>query len=425
MILFILKINPMLQQFLDANLLPISDEGYFEKLKKTAEEIAKKLTKSKVKVLSYTLAALDPEVPADNPDVVEVKELITKNWSTFSTNSKDTPVTFIRAVMLEALQTISKETDSACLIWLTGRNIQQQFKLTGKEKDLVTDFLLSLGIQVEKKAIENWSLPSESKLQKLSIEITEFTGATIDRATFQKLFIWASGPQDEQGIIPIKDPNPHWPNSGASWSYQFAPKAATVIAQEVNKAFKEQSKEITTNQIQIQEAVNKLLAQTHSEILERNGLLQMRTQLLWWKESCYSISLNQSYSGQQNGLLQIALANDYAVFVPTIYPASADYFLKETHRELVKDENKKMKVSEILKQVELSRETLKNVFAEPTAELGRISLLNFIKGLVWSKYTSEQFKNIVGFANTTEITLSDFTTWLFHDFQSLKISTSK
>ena len=84
-----------------------------------------------------------------------------------------------------------------------------------------------------------------------------------------------------------------------------------------------------------------------------------------------------------------------------------------------------MKVLDILKQVESSRTKLKTIFAEPMTELGRISLLNFIKGLVWNKYTSEQFKTFVGFADTTEITLSDFTIWLFHDLQSLKISISK
>lgn len=415
----------MLQKFLDANLLPITDEGYFEKIKKTADELAKKLAKNEAKILKYTLTALDPDVSADNSDIIEVKELITKNWSTFSTNSKDTPITFIRAVMLEALQVVSIEPRYACLIWLSGCDILQMFNLIGKEKELITNFLLSLGNKIEDIAIERWSLPSETKLQKLSIEIKEFTGALIDNATLQKLFVWASGPHDEQSAVPFKDPNPHWSNSAPHWSYAFAPKAAKAISQEVNKALKEQAKEITTNQTLIQEAVNKLLSQTQSEILERNSMLQMRTQLLWWKESSYSVSLKQSYRGQQNGLLQISLANDYSDFVPTIYPTSVDYFLRETHRALVKDENMKIKVSEFLKQVELSRTELKKVFTESPAELGRISLLNFVKGLVWNKYTSEQFNTFVGFAYTSELTLSDLTIWLFHDLQALKISTSK
>lgn len=412
----------MLQEFLDANLLPITDEGYFEKLKKTADELAKKLTKSKAKVLSYTLTALDPNVPADNPDVVEVKELITKNWSTFSTNSKDTPVTFIRAVILEALQAVSNEISVACLIWLTGRNIQQQYKLIGKEKELVTNFLLSLGKTIENTAIESWSLPSGAKLQKLSVEIKEIVGGILDKAEVEAQLKaaaihsgWGEGGE-----------NPHTQaQNSVSWPKFFAERASQGLTDAVNKALKKQAKSISENQGLIQEAVNKLLSQTQYEILERNSLLQMRTQLLWWKESCYSTSVNQSYRGQQNGLLQILLANDYSAFVPAIYPTSADYFLKETHRALVKDENKKINVSEILKQVELSREALKNLFAEPTAEPGRISLLNFIKGFVWNKYTAEQFKNLVGFDDTTEMTLSDFTVWLFHDMQSLKISTSK
>jgi hypothetical protein len=415
----------MLQEFLNANLIPITDENHFGKLKKTADEIVKKLIKSKPKIQSYTLTALDPDVSPDNPDIIEVKEIVTKNWSTFTTNSKDTAVTVIRAVMFEALQTLAKEINLACLIWLSGRNVVKHFNLIGKEKEIVTNFLLSLGKEVEDVAVENWILPPNSKFQQLSLDIKEITGALVDKATLQKLFAWASGPNDDQNVVPFKEPNSVWPNSGYSWSYQFAPKAATAISQEVNKVLKEQAKLISINQAQIQEVVNKILSQLQSEILERNSLLQMRTQLLWWKESCYSISINQSYRQQANGVLQILLAKDYSIFVPIIYPNSADYFLKETHRTLEKDKNEKIKISEILKQVEPSKEILKNIFEEPSIESGRISLYSFVKGFVWDKYNLEHFKVLVGFADSVETTLSDFTVWMFHDLQSLKISTSR
>src|SRR5436190_3933624 len=248
----------MLQEFLNANLLPVTDEGYFEKLKKSSEEIAKKLNKNKSKILSYTLVALDPEIPPDNPNVIEVKDLITKNWSTFSTNSKDTPVTFIRAVILEALENVSRETGIACLIWLTGRNIQKHFKLIGKEKELITNFLLSLGGEIENKAAESWSLPSESKLQKLNIEIKELVSINIDVETLQKKMEDASGPSNAAGVANYESPNPHWSNSASHWSFQFAPRAAQGIADVVNKALKELTKEVSANQAQIQEVVNNL-----------------------------------------------------------------------------------------------------------------------------------------------------------------------
>ncbi len=413
----------MLQEFLDANLLAITNDEYFNKLKKVADALAKTLQKNKAKILTYTLTALDPEVSVDNPDIIEVKELVSKNWNTFLTNSKDSPVTFIRAIMLEALKSTSSETSSACLIWLASRNIYKHFKLTGKEEALISNFILSLGQTLENSAIENWELPAETKLQKLSIEIKEITTVTIDKTNLQKFLAWASGPTDEQGNITFQEPNPQWPNSGSAWSHSFVPKAATAIAQEVNKALKAQAKELTSNQTQIQEAVNKLLVQTQAEILQKNSLLQMRTQLLWWKEACYSPSIKQSYRNQLNGLLQIILANDYSAFVPYNYPASVDFFLREIHRLLAIDEHKK--ILDILKLVETSSEILKATLSEPNVETGRISLLNFVKGLVWGKYTVEQFQECVGITENPEITLSDFTVWLFHDFQSLKITTSK
>lgn len=415
----------MLQEFLNAQLLPIDNEQYFGKLQKVADTLAKTLQKNKAKVLTYTLTALDPEVSVDNPDIAEVRDLVTKNWNTFATSSKDSPTTFIRAIMLEALKSASSETSSACLIWLASRNIYKHFKLVGKEEEIILNFIIHLGQTEENMATEKWSLPSESKLQMLSVEIKELTSVTIDKATLQKMLVWASGPQDEQGTVPFKDPNPHWSNSAPAWSYSFAPKAATAIAQEVNKALKEQAKELTTGQTQIQEAVNNLLIQTQAEILQKNSLLQIRTQLLWWKEACYSTSIKQSYRTQPNGLLQVILANDYSAFVPYSNPTSVDFFLRETHRLLTKDDSKKIKLSDVLKQIQTTSEILKTVFSEPNVEKGRISLLNFVKGLVWKKYTLEQLQECVGITENPDTTLSDFTVWLFHDFQSLKITNSK
>ncbi len=341
----------MLQKFLDLNFIKIKEDANLAKLKKASGELVRKLSKKKAKVIAYTLIALDPEVRANNSDLNEVKKIIIKNWKTFSSNRGDTPVTFIRAVILEALETISKETRFASLIWLAGRNVIKHYKL-GREDILLTKFLLDLGNKIEKEAVESWSLHSESKLEKLSLDIKELAGATIHKATLQKYLGNASGPQNQDGQPYSESHNPHW-STAQQWAWEFAPIAAQGIANVINKALKEQAEAVNTNQSQIQEAVDKLLVQTQAEILQKNNLLHMRTQLLWWKEACYSSSLRQSYRRLKDGLLQLTLANDYASFVPFIYPTSADYFLQETHRDLIsdteKDKVKKMKISEILK----------------------------------------------------------------------------
>ncbi|MCH8034198.1 MAG: hypothetical protein IH950_10660 [Bacteroidetes bacterium] len=241
----------------------------------------------------------------------------------------------------------------------------------------------------------------------------------------QKKLEDAAGPNNEAGTANYESPNPYWPNVGNPWSFQFAPRAAQGISDVVNKALKEQAKELSANPTQIKEAVNKLLSQTQTEILIRNSSLQMRTQLLWWKEACYSPSIMQSYKGQQNGLLQLILAKDYSSFVPALYPASVDYFLKETHRALLVEDDKKLKMTEILQIIEQSKDKLKSIYAESTLEEKRLSLFNFIIGFIWNKYKSKQFKKLVGFSVSTEISLSDFTLWLFHDIQSLKTLNNK
>ena len=165
----------MLQNYLNANLLLLTDDGDFKKLKKSADDIAKKLVKSKSKIVSYTLTAIDPDLSVDDTDIVEVKDLIIKNWSTFATNVKDTPLTYIRAVILEALSSISDNLNYALLIWFASRNIVKYHKLTGKEKDIILEFISKLGSKINQRANEEWALANNDTLSEISFELKEIS----------------------------------------------------------------------------------------------------------------------------------------------------------------------------------------------------------------------------------------------------------
>src|SRR5690606_31879953 len=121
-------------------------------------DIAKKLVKSKAKIVSYTLSAIDPDISVENADIVEVKNVIVKNWSTFATNAKDTALTYIRAVILEALSGISDNINNSLLIWFASRNIVQYQKLIGKEKEIILEFISKLGNDINQKANREWAL---------------------------------------------------------------------------------------------------------------------------------------------------------------------------------------------------------------------------------------------------------------------------
>jgi len=411
----------MLQQFLNHNFIQITEDDNLNKLKKACDEVIKKVNKDKSKIASYTLVALDPEIPIQDSSIAEVQEIIIKHWSTFLANAKDTAVTYIRAVMLEALESIAKDQNLACLIWHTGRNVVKHYNL-GREAELLTGFVRGLGNEIEESAIENWALPTQSKAEKLAIEIKELTGATIDKAEIEGHLKAAS---IHSGLGDGGE-NPQYPSNNAlTWPQFFSTRAATGITETINKALKKQAKDISANQTNIQEAVSKLLNQVQTEIFQKNSLLQMRTQLLWWKEALYSSSVKKSYRELNPGALHVVMANDYSLLVPYLYPVSVDYFLKEVHRSLYTDSEKTIKFSELMETIKSSSDNLKSIMPEAILPEERSTLLNFIKGIVWNRCTIQQSKNLVGINETAEITVTEFALWLFHDMQSLKIASTK
>jgi hypothetical protein len=348
-------------------------------------------------------------------------------------------MTYLRAVMLEALKIVSEgDVKLATLIWLTGRNIFKHLKIIGEEKVFIGDFILSLGKKVQKEAAQNWAVQlaqtSTTAIQKLTLHIYEIADVAIDKAQLQKRLEDASAPHNVNGISNFNNSNPYWAHNRTEWAYQFAPRAAQAIEEAVNKVLKEQRDKLISNQVQLKVTFDKLLAQVHAQLeqvrlvqtqTQAQFQLQLRTQMLLWKETCYSESLDASYREQPNGVLQTLLASDYSTYIPTIYPTSVDYFLKETHRPLVENADAKLKMSDFLNQIEQHKTILKPILQELNIENKRNSLLNFVKGLVWGKYAASQLNDLVGISADTEITLAECTLWLFHDFQALKIANNK
>jgi Fe-S cluster biogenesis protein NfuA len=358
----------MIQDYLNEQFIQTTEDANFEKLKKTCTTVAKNIGKDKAKILAYSLIAFDPEIPADNKEIVEIKSLIIENWQTFLSNSKDTTITIIRAVILDALQAASKETSSACLIWYSSRNTIKHFKL-GREKEILTSFLKEVANRIECEVSESWNFPPDYE-----IEIPKVTAATIDENDFAA------------GI------------------------SSATIKEGVGKALKKQIAELKENQ---------------KEFVNQVSLMQMRTQLLWWKEAAYSPYQKTTYKNMKQGQLQVLLAYDYSDFIPEMYPVSVDYFLIETLNSLSDNSDNKTKISDFLKMVEQSSSELKNILPEFSSDHGRISFSNFIQGLVHGKFQATQFKSLVGVADSTELTLAEITLWIFNDLHAIKLSTSK
>lgn len=357
----------MIQEYLNKQFIQITEDTNLEKLKKTCGDLANKIGKDKSKVLSFSLIAFDPEIPADNKHIIEIQDLIIENWPTFLSNSKDTKKTIIRAVILDALQSISKETVTACLVWFASRNVFMYYKL-GREKEILTSFLKGLGNRIESEVSKSWNFPPDKE-----ILVPKVPTASIDE----------------------KD---------------LATLEPTTIKTAVDKALKKQIRELRESQ---------------KKFTDKVALMQIRTQLLWWKEAGYSSSQKSTYKDMKDGQLHVLLAYDYSNFMPEMYPVSADYFLLETLKSLSADAEKKTKISVFIKMIEQNSSDLKAILPYYIVGDKRISFANFIKGLVQRRYQAKQFKNLVGVAGTTELTFGELTLWIFHDLHSIKLSTKK
>lgn len=412
------KILIMIQKFLTNNLIEITEDENVEKLLKASTTLEKKLSKDKRKIPTFTLIALDSEIKVSDPNVQEVQQLIINNWKTFTSNCKDTPITYIRAVILETLEKLTSDINVANVVFLSSRNITKHLNLRGKEKEIITSFLTELGNKIEIVAAENLSISKESKIQELQLEIGKITGVSIGHEELKNHLKAAS---IHSGLGDGGE-NPQYPGSNEKiWPNFFSERAAKGIAEIINKALNKENSSLNEIQGKIQFFLNNLI----KEASQTNSSLRLRTDLLWWKEACYSKTLNDSYRNAQNGLLQLVLALDYSSSVPFIYPQSADYFLKETHAGIISVEDKKIKLAEIFKSIDSSKETLKQYLGEESFEIERVSLTQFIKGYVYGKYSIKQLKDLVGISENIELTLSEFTLWFFHDLQVLNYSKSK
>jgi hypothetical protein len=307
-------------------------------------------------------------------------------------------------------------------VFLSSRNIIKHLNLKGKEYDLIVEFLKELGNKVEKNASDNWSIIKSEIIKETSFEIAKISNISIDKSELEKHLMAALG----HSGYGAGGENPHWCNqNNANWPTFFSQRAATGIIESISAAVNNQISLVNGSNRKIQDLLKNALSKLLKENANQNNSLHLRSELLWWKEACFSNTIKSSYRDAQNGLLQVIIALDYSSFVPFIYPQSADYFLKETHAGIISFEDKKIKLSEIFKCIDSSKETLEQYLGEESFEIERVSLTQFVKGYVYGKYSIKQLKDIVGISDNIELTLSEFTLWLFHDLQVLNYSKSK
>lgn len=428
--------DSILQSFLDNRFIKTDEPEHIEKLEKASIAVQKLLNgkKNKPKIISYTLVGLDPTIPDDDPVVVEVEELIKKQWSTFRNSvvkTKEAPIAYIQAVILDALNKLSKDENFAAIIWHTGCDIISHYKLAGQE-DILTHFLLEIGKKVEEVGRNNWSILESAKIatiDPIELALPEVSQREISNDALQTHLMAAAAQQGAGGE------NPQYPShNAATWPQFFSERAAKGLSEEINAALSTQNKSLTSISDSIQKSISLYfinlkpqLEQVASSILQSSQSLNKRSDLLWWKQALYSLRLESSYRALAPLTLTVAMAVDLADNVPPIYPRSVDYFLKETlHDVLGEETNREVALTELLEQLQQLPDDEKQLLEDLSNENeGRKSLGACMADIMREQMSIDEFFNRTGLEKKVQISLGGLTIWLFHDLQATSLANTK
>lgn len=189
----------------------------FEYVVSATEDVNKKLSKSRINLIRYTLTALNPNVSEDQPVILETNEALRKHWKTIRVNIPDVPRQICRAIIWEALNRQSKDDTAAAIIWLTAGSLLQHLALDADERELLTEFLLSLRDKMEQRAVADWQ---NTQLTTSAIEIPQQDLSRIKAApgnndSLNEGLIKACGPNDADVNV-IDGANPYSPSTNAT-----------------------------------------------------------------------------------------------------------------------------------------------------------------------------------------------------------------
>ena len=394
----------MLQRFLNEGLLPIGDDDTsFKNLQKASSALATKLARKKAKVIPYTLVALDPQIPADEPVLTEIEQAVMKTWSTFRNKFPDTPTQILRAVIFEALLRASEKDDHvASIIWFTGRSYHAYLS-EGTRSELSVEFLTTMGEDAEEKANVEWSIKPPSQKRRSSSSSTGSTdGAQTSRVNLKDL--------------------PQKLATHAAWPQAAAPTAKAIV--QVHTSLTSEIDQIKEILPKYAADANATLSRDIEQALKSILAHEKRSNLLWWKELLYSHSLRNSYRTMSSSTAVFLMAHDLDLQLSTQVPQSVDYLLREAVREVVSgNDEKNSKLSDFLDGILESdeRTDCQRLIAEQQIQDGRLSLLQFVRQVLGGHLSVEDMSQRTGIPADTEVDLEEIAVWLFGDFQALRL----
>lgn len=397
----------ILTGFLSANLLPIGeDDEKLKLLEDAAVDLVKQIKAEPILAYRLALVGLDEMVPAEDPVHKLVGDSVTAKWQTMINKTGAAPVQVYRAVMLRALEiTAADSPDVRFAITLVARN-QPAGHVEGKAKEAITAMLTGFESGVVDELIETWVNPVDMSLPKLSAKVKK---PQVSKDDLSLALARASGPSDKDGRA-LDKPNPHWPNAGQPWSFEFVGRATDAIYAAIQSGTKGYTEEM-------QESLRETL-ETWAHGLERLALRDAKAELLWIRTSQYSPSARASYRGMSTHDLVMNAVLDTSRAVSAVAPPSVEHFLRELVASLAP---KRVRISTLLTAIgpklSLTPEGQAIIADKTLAAVGRRGLLD----IAVRPSDTQSFEEQAGVPANFEEAEGDLAVRLYRELQIRKL----
>ena len=419
----------ILMKFLKLGLIDLqgSDEK-LDKLETTSISLAKILELSPSKALAYTLIALDPKAPENDPVVQETISILEENWITYFNTFASTPIQVVRALLLQALVITAEENKQVAIAFVSiTRNVLPHIEI-GNEIDmwnkLVARFESELNIAAEKE----WATPENIYIETFSysppkqIKISA-ADVILNRDALKIGIEKAAGPQNKKN-----EPTngiQYWPNSPTHWVYEFSPLMVSAISDVVDSALAQAKIEpidLSKPLKDLSIAVGTHLDIAIEAVSRATAGLQRRSNLIWWKESLYSQSTFCSYRKMPVTVASTVMAFDLFKMIPIHSPASVSAFLFESISLITNSQKEKnIGLGQRIKDVKQSEyiEPLRKYIDQICKDFdGRGPLLKLLGSNI--NPDDQQFRGLTGLTPDTQLSNAEWASWVFNELQAIR-----
>lgn len=433
----------LLDKFLSAGLLHEigDDDQKLNFLSLAAKDLSGKLQKNKIDAVRFTLSGLDPEISLDDPSLGEAEAALTKHWKTLRHKFQDPPRQLLRAILLDAVNRRCDNNTTASMVWLTGASVFPHLNVSHNERQLLTEFLISLRDKTEETAMQKWELLDDS-----SISISDQLPFTLDQIVpgkspikyLEENLLKAAGTQDKTGAA-LENANPYYANAVTyQWTAEFATRASKTIAAVIDsvnaktvEGVQEKLGEFKSNYEENIAALFESLQTVIEGIASGRTAEAMRGELLWWRQTLYSRTLKTSYRGLDAAQAAFAMAFDLHRAVAAFHPASVEFLLREAFYNVIGEKaGEKFTIATLTENLAASddtkfrRESLDSFYKNWSGQFPLTALIK-MKFENAQESAGEIEKQTIGRLFETEIAGDEFAIWIFRDLQAHRLATMK